>query len=298
MTDTNQSQIDTSNDPNFNTRHPNSRFQAEYPYNQSTISRSGHEIHINDTPGSESIKIAHTQGTYIEIGPNGDLNQTVKDKANFYFADGHTTTIDGHKDEKILGAYALNIGNTSSTGSFALGVTGGPITLQTDDNFLLGGVQGDLFTTDNLHLGVGGNYALQVDGNVNETVIGDSTETILGDKTIITPIGMVDITGGTVSIDSVTDDVSISAMLNAQMVGNVRAHVGSPALITIITPAGVIEVLAGGAISIQAGAAVNIQAGGAVNVNAGGAVNIAAAGPIAMTSGTSILMTAPVIKLN
>ena len=57
-------------DPN-NRRHPESTFEATYPYNQSTITRSGHEIHINDTPEKESLRVAHTKGSYVEIDKDG-----------------------------------------------------------------------------------------------------------------------------------------------------------------------------------------------------------------------------------
>lgn len=272
---------DTSSDSNFNARHPDSQFSTEYPYNNSTITRSGHEIHINDAPGSESIKISHTKGSYTEIGPNGDLNQVVTDKANYYYADGHTTTIDGHKDEKILGAYNLNLGNNSSTGSYNLTVTGGPINVITDETLSIGSKTADIMTYDNLEIGVGGNFNTQVDGDKSDVITGDSTEQIIGDKNILA-VGDIGLTSQGVTIDAITDDVSITSTLNTNIVGGIRAHVGSPSLITIITPAGII----------------NIDAGGTINITAGGALNITAGGPINMTSASVINMTAPTINLN
>ena len=280
---------DTSSDDNFNARHPDSQFKTEYPYNNSTITRSGHEFHINDAPGNESLKTAHTKGTYTEVGKYGDLNQVVVDKANYYYADGHTTTIDGHKDEKIGGAYNLNVGNNDSTGSYNLVVNGGPLSLTTSENLFLGGNITDIMSADNLEIGVGGNFNSQVDGDKNDVVSGDHTETIIGDKTSIA-VGDISLSAQGISLNGITDDISITSTLDVNVVGGVRAHIGSEALITIITPAGAITVTAGGVI--------NISAGGAINITAGGVTNITSAGPINMTSASLINMTAPIIKIN
>ena len=44
-----------------NEKHPDSTYAAQYPYNSSTVTKSGHEIDIDDTKGAERIKIAHTK---------------------------------------------------------------------------------------------------------------------------------------------------------------------------------------------------------------------------------------------
>ena len=67
-------------DTNNNNRHPDSIAHAEYPYNQSTVTRSGHEFHVNDTPGHESIREAHTTGTMREINKDGDQINVVVGK--------------------------------------------------------------------------------------------------------------------------------------------------------------------------------------------------------------------------
>ena len=95
-----------------NNRHPDSDFNAQYPYNQSTLTRSGHEIHINDSPGSESLKIAHRKGTYVEINQDGRWIQTVVEKGYNYYKDGLTETVDGHKDIKIAGNLNSNVDNS------------------------------------------------------------------------------------------------------------------------------------------------------------------------------------------
>lgn len=91
-----------------NQRHPNSTFQATYPYNQATITRSGHEIHLNDTPDHESIRIAHTKGTYFEMESSGRWMHTVAEKAYQYIKSSYTQTVDSHYDVKIGGTYTFN----------------------------------------------------------------------------------------------------------------------------------------------------------------------------------------------
>ena len=76
-----------------NRRKTESTFSTEYPYNQATVSRGGHEFHINDAPGKESLKVAHTQGTYVEIESDGAWRQVVQAKANYYHKDGSSKMI-------------------------------------------------------------------------------------------------------------------------------------------------------------------------------------------------------------
>jgi prepilin-type processing-associated H-X9-DG protein len=272
---------DTSSDDNFNARHPDSQFKTEYPYNNSTITRSGHEFHVNDAPGSESLKTAHTKGTYTEIGKYGDLNQVVVDKANYYYADGHTTTIDGHKDEKIGGAYNLNIGNNDSTGSYNLTVSGGPLLLNTNDHLYLGGKITDIMSADNLEMGVGGNFNSQIKGNKSDLIQGDYNEIIVGNKSS-TSSGDISLSAQGISLKGTLDNIDINSTFDVNVVGGLRSHIGSDALITIITPAG----------------AIIVKAGGVISITANGAINITSEGPINMTSASLINMTAPIIKIN
>lgn len=95
-------------DPDYNRRHPESTFQAEYPYNQATVTRSGHEIHVNDTPGNESLRIAHTTGSYAEINKEGSMVVSVVKKLHYYVSDSFSETVDGHKDVRVRGNLNCN----------------------------------------------------------------------------------------------------------------------------------------------------------------------------------------------
>src|ERR1700752_3639761 len=52
-------------------RLPESKYKTEYPMCQTHVSRSGHEKHIDDTPGHERLREAHKAGTYWEISEDG-----------------------------------------------------------------------------------------------------------------------------------------------------------------------------------------------------------------------------------
>lgn len=145
-----------SDDPD-NRRHPESTFEAKYPYNQSTITRSGHEIHVNDTPGSESLRVAHTKGSYIEIDKNGRTVINSAGGAYYYFSKGFTTTVDGNYDLKVAGVQNVNV-----DGSVSEQTTG--------DRYLNAG--------GNMVIGAGGNFVNQVVNDKYESVGGFSTTNV------------------------------------------------------------------------------------------------------------------------
>jgi hypothetical protein len=162
---------------NTNRRHPRSTFFAQYPYNQGTITRSGHEIHFNDTPNNESIRIAHTKGTYFEIESTGRWIQTIVENAYYYIKKSYTLTIDGHCDIKIKGAYTFNSDASSlivvkedqvqTIGQNSIEAVGGTKEIHTE---------GDHFEKIN------GNQTIAVKGNANFAVEGSQVESVSGTK--------------------------------------------------------------------------------------------------------------------
>lgn len=137
-----------------NRRHPESTFEAEYPYNQSTITRSGHEIHINDTPDKESLRIAHTKGTYIEVDREGRTVFNSVGRAYYYFCEGFTTTVDGNQDVKVAGVMNVNVDGSVNEA-----------------------------TAGNRYMSIGGDKVVGVGGTLSETVVNDKYESIGGDET-------------------------------------------------------------------------------------------------------------------
>jgi hypothetical protein len=138
-----------------NRRHPESTFEAEYPYNQSTITRSGHEIHVNDTPDKESLRVAHTKGSYVEIDKAGRTVVNSVGKAYYYMCDGFSTTVDGHYDVKVKGVMNVNVD--------------GSVSEQTQGN---------------RYMAAGENFQFLVGGALTEAIAGDKFDTVNGDTTI------------------------------------------------------------------------------------------------------------------
>lgn len=91
--------INTLNIQKFGTE-PDSAYAAKYPYNQVTVTRSGHVIEYDDTPGHERIRVFHKSGTYTEINSAGQSVSKIVDdgweiivKNKHVFVGGDTTVI-------------------------------------------------------------------------------------------------------------------------------------------------------------------------------------------------------------
>lgn len=162
---------------NENQRHPNSAFQATYPYNQATVTRSGHEIHLNDTPEHESIRIAHTKGSYFELEANGRWTQVVAERFYNYIKNSMTQTVDSHYDLKVGGTHTLNIDQS------AVEQVGKSKTVGIGENLIdgVGGVR-ELHTESDKYESVNGDAILGIKGSRYEAVQGDSVSSINGVK--------------------------------------------------------------------------------------------------------------------
>ena len=161
-----------------NTAHPESTFGIEYPYNIATITRGGHEFHINDTPGKESIKIYHTNGTYWEINETGRVVNNVVGKQYQYNADNVATTMDGHNDTKVYGTQRTNIdGSTSSeTGGNEYSGTSGITVNGNKGSVYNASTEGDRFDTTK------GNVVTDHEGSVNYNITGDFVQQTTGNR--------------------------------------------------------------------------------------------------------------------
>ena len=161
-----------------NTAHPASTFETEYPYNQATITRGGHEFHINDAPGKESIRIAHTAGTYWEIDRDGRLVQSVVGKRYEYNADNVATTTDGHSDSKVSGSgrSVTGGGTLSETGGNVYSGAGGIEISGTSGSKIDSSTGGDGFQT------TAGNVVTEHEGDVNHSVVGGMVTQVTEDR--------------------------------------------------------------------------------------------------------------------
>lgn len=96
-------------------RHPKSAYDAKYPYNRIEITESGHEIHYDDTPGKERIRISHKSGTYQETTHDGkQVNMVVGNRVD-YNKQGLTVTVDKNMDQKVGGSTRTSIHGGSHT---------------------------------------------------------------------------------------------------------------------------------------------------------------------------------------
>lgn len=114
----------------------NTDYQPVYPYNNITLTESGHSFEMDDTPTRERVRLQHRSGTFIEMHPNGDEVHKV-------YGDGYEITI---KNKNVLIKGHCNI------------------TVEGDCNMQ---VLGDF------NHSVKGDYNLEVAGKMNQRVVGD-----------------------------------------------------------------------------------------------------------------------------
>jgi hypothetical protein len=123
----------------------NTDYQPVYPYNNITLTESGHSFEMDDTPARERVRLQHRSGTFIEMHPNGDEVHKV-------YGDGYEITI---KNKNVLIKGTCNI------------------TVEGDCNMQ---VLGDF------NHSVKGDYNLEVAGKMKQRVVGDIS--ISGDEDI------------------------------------------------------------------------------------------------------------------
>ncbi len=218
-----------------NRRHPESNFSTTYPYNQATVTRSGHEFHINDAPGNESLKVSHTTGTYVEIEKSGRWVQTVVEKVYHYFKNTFALTVDSHADIKVGGTYNFNVDKSSYE---AIG---------TDKTI---GIGGDLID------GVGGVRQLHTEKDKLESINGSSTSSIKGDVNSNIDGALVTTVNGT-KADVLANDWSVSGKnIEMSIDGDFRVRcknfiVNAESSITINTGGGPITITAAGIVYVN-----------------------------------------------
>lgn len=191
---------------------PESSVTGQYPFTNVTQTESGHALVMEDTLGSESIRIQHALGNFIEMHPNGD-------EVHKILGDNYEIVA---KDNNVLIRGQCNIT-----------VEGGAVFQ----------VQGDMICQ------VSGNFKQLVEGNVEQVVEGDvrlhcrDDIDIVSDGAITIKADSVDIQSdvnieGTLSAASIfsagniTAELTIFAKVSLQTLGWVSAgfpnFIGSP----------------------------------------------------------------------
>lgn len=81
---------------------PESAYAAEYPYNATHTTRSGHAIELDDTPGAERIHVYHKSGAYVEIFPDGQIvTKSPSNNVEVTVEDKEIRVVRGDMDVKV-----------------------------------------------------------------------------------------------------------------------------------------------------------------------------------------------------
>lgn len=172
-----------------------------YPFNNITLSESGHFFELDDTPGRERVRLQHRTGTFFEMHPNGDEvhkiqgdsytivaknnNVKISGKCVITIEGDAVTEIKGDKYEIVRGDYYQIVeGNYDMLVKKNLRVdTDGKLDVSVGSD-LLGGVMsvaiGGGLTNGQLKI----NSDMFVDGSIS------STEIISADKRVDAGLGM------------------------------------------------------------------------------------------------------------
>ena len=145
-------------------------YKTKYPYNQTTVFESGHELHWDNTPGHERIRIAHKDGSYWELSPGGKSVSYVVGHEQSYNKGGVTMTVDENNDVKVSGHQRTNIsgGSHSEVAGENSYVSGG------DLNMVQAGAM-RLAVAGFAYIGINDNCNINVNGNLNMKVSGTAT---------------------------------------------------------------------------------------------------------------------------
>ena len=138
--------------PTFNSKwsEPETKYDAQYPYNRVNQTESGHLFEIDDTPGKERIHQAHRNGSFQEWYPDGDkVEKVTKDNYQIIMADDNV--------------YIMGKCN---------------ITVQGD---------AEIYVQQDGYLKVDGNVEVRVGGNYNELVGGTYTVESGGNMKFVAP---------------------------------------------------------------------------------------------------------------
>ena len=105
-----------------NTIRDDSDITRVYPYNHVSESESGHLVEFNDTPGSESISVAHRSGTYSEVDQDGDTTVKVVGNSSEIIAKDKYITIDEDMNVTVGGNVISTVtgGKTEKAGSLEI----------------------------------------------------------------------------------------------------------------------------------------------------------------------------------
>jgi hypothetical protein len=214
---------------------PKSAFAAEYPYNHTYQSESGHTMEFDDTPNAERVSLNHKSGTFQEMRPDGS-------QVNKIIGDGYTVidrngviTIEGKANVHVGGSCNIYVANNCNL------TVGGNTAIDTHGNV-------DWKVGGNMNLAVKGTFATRVDGDYSMDVNGDIDSATSGSWRLGSATSVDILSNSKINIDA-TSDINIKSDAKANVYGaetNIKAS---------------------GKTNVQAGSTMNIKGGGATNVD-------------------------------
>lgn len=204
------------------TRYPGSTYNSQYPFHD-VIKGEGYELHLDNTPGSERIRMSHVSGSHYEMSATGKWTQMTTDHHISYHKGGRTHTNDGPHDEKhddhfrssitndahheIAGDHqqAHGLNSKSMHGGDSVSLTGGDSVHGTVGNHYssTGGSHFDkadgsrtVNTMGSMQTSTKGDNGHQVDGSHSQNVGGSHTVTVGGGVTRTAGGGITEKSGG------------------------------------------------------------------------------------------------------
>lgn len=162
-------------------RLPDTTYKAEYPWNATHVSRSGHEFHIDDTPGNERLRQGHKAGTYWEISPDGRRVTLIVADEYHYVKGGLTLTVDDNYDVKVAGNMRLVIEGDCYTevhGDMVAAVGGDSTIATVGDSTVATGGDSYAKVQGSMHTSVEGNMNAEVKKDLEASVDGDVSMTV------------------------------------------------------------------------------------------------------------------------
>ena len=88
--------------------------KPQYPYNNATVTASGHAFEMDDTPGNERIRLQHRAGSYQEYTAQGNVTHKIVGTGFNIFMKDNNVIIQGQCNIEIYGDAEISCKNLSA----------------------------------------------------------------------------------------------------------------------------------------------------------------------------------------
>lgn len=162
---------------------PASPYAPSYPFNHAYESEAGHVLEFDDTSGAERVHLAHTNGSYIEMHPDGTVAYRAnKDRYSIVIGDEYVSvdgdchvTVGGDCNMKVVGKFNMEAAEINLNSAGAVNIkAGGALKQEGATVDIVSGGVFKLGTGDTLHLKGGtvniGGGTLNLSTNISNKV--------------------------------------------------------------------------------------------------------------------------------